>query len=99
MSRDRRSELVVVAAKAAEYVGIRDVLQDWSALGLIEQVTLVNIDSLASDDVRIPCMVLSRGDARPALLQDELAARERTALARVVALSQIATAVSGLSDQ
>ena len=99
MSRDPSSDLVVVLARARQYVELRDVLSDWARLGLTRGVTLVNVDALRSGDVRIPCTMLSATGATDAILQDELAARVSTGVVRVVAVSEAAGQVSTISDR
>ena len=56
------SDLVVLAARRATHVTVLDVLRDWSSLGLVGPVCLVDVDSIRADELRIPAIVLeSRG--------------------------------------
>lgn len=88
------SDLVVVAARAATYVPLLDVLRDWSTLGLVGPALVVNLDAGRSDDIRVPAVSLTGGVVRGTVLQDELAARTRTDVVRVVMVSTLGREVS-----
>ncbi|WP_028636932.1 hypothetical protein [Nocardioides sp. URHA0032] len=99
MSRGPISDLAVVAARAEQYLALRDVLDDWVRLGLTTSVTLVNVDALKDGEVRIPCTVLEENGVRGAVLQEELAARVSTRVVRVVAVSESSSQLSTVSDR
>src|SRR4051812_15357781 len=94
MTMASSSDLVVVAARAATYVPLLDVLRDWSTLGLVGPALVVNLDAGRSDDIRVPAVSLVGGVVRGTLLLDELAARTRTDVVRVVMVSTLGREVS-----
>lgn len=98
MSSGPSSNLVVLAVRRRTFVQLADVLRDWSSLGLISTVHLVDVDSVRPQDVLVPCTVLAGGTTRGVILQEEVAARDRTEIVRLCGLTEVRDTVSGLSN-
>ena len=92
------SDLVVVAARRATHVTVLDVLRDWSSLGLVGPVCLVDIDAIRPGELWIPAIVLEDGASRPVVLQEELSSRAYTGVARLCGLTEVGQQVVGPSD-
>ena len=92
MSSDPSSDsldLVIVAARRTTAVQLLDVLRDWSTLGLIGPVHLVDMDSVRPGELLVPATVLEAGRTRAVILQEECASRSRTDLVRIVGLTEV----------
>lgn len=92
------SDLVVLAARRATHVTVLDVLRDWSSLGLVGPVCLVDVDAIRPDELRIPAIVLEHGATRPVVLQEELSSRTHTGVARLCGLTEVGQEVVGPSN-
>ena len=98
MSSDPSSDLVILAARRTTAVQVLDVLRDWSTLGLLAPVHVVDMDSVRPGELLVPALVLEGGRTRPVVLQEECANRSRTDLVRVVALTEVGRTVAGVTD-
>lgn len=96
MSPDLDSDVIVVVARRSSLVPLTDVLRDWSSVGLLRPVHLVDADSLKPGEIYVPCTVLQGGAVRGAVLQEALAARERTGVVRFCAITESTTVVAGV---
>jgi hypothetical protein len=90
MSIDPYSDVVVLAARRNTFIPLLDVLRDWSSVGLISPLHIIDVDAVRPGEVRFPCTVLEDGVIRSVVLQEELAVRASTGRARVCALTQLA---------
>lgn len=95
-SSEQSSDLVILAARRSTAVQLVDVLRDWSALGLIGPVHLVDMDSVRPGELLVPATVLEAGRVRAVILQEECASRSRTDLVRLVGLTEVARTVAGI---
>lgn len=92
-----RSDLVVLAARREEQAVYLDVLRDWSSLGLVADFILV--DAEGEQNLKgSPCLAVSGGRVRPALLQEELARRPVTGAAHVACLSHMGETFSTMGS-
>jgi hypothetical protein len=96
MSSDRSSDLVVLAVRRSTAVQLLDVLRDWSSVGLIGPVHLVDVDSIRPGELLVPCTLLAAGATRAVVLQEEVASRERPDLLRVCGITDVARTVTGV---
>lgn len=83
-----RSDLVVLVATRRVAAGFLDVLRDWSAIGLVADFLLVDVDGSAGGQGS-PCVEVSGGRVTGARLQTTLATRPAVQSAHVVCLSQV----------
>lgn len=87
---DPPCEVVVFAARRATSTSLLDILRDWSALGFVRQLYLVDVDSVRRDDLRVPCWIVENGTARVEVLQDRLAGIRAVDRVRICAVTEAA---------
>ena len=86
---DPRSDVVVVAARRATTVRILDVLRNWSSLGLVEPLYVVDLDALRPDQIGIPALRLEGGEVRAERLQESLASAAAPQRFRLMTLGEM----------
>lgn len=89
------SDVVVLIARRATLVWLVDMFRDWSTLGLVGRVCIVDADALRSNELRIPAILLEDGVGRGCVLQDELSTLTRVDLIRVCAFTEIGAEIVG----
>jgi hypothetical protein len=88
-------DFVVLVMRRSTSVWLVDVLRDWSALGLIGKVCVVDTEALRPGELRLPTTVLEHGTTRGAILQGELSTLTRVDRIRVCAFTEIGDEVVG----
>jgi hypothetical protein len=91
-------DLTILAARRTTAVQLLDVLRDWSTLGLIGPLHLVDMDAVRPGELLVPATVLDGGRTSPVVLQDECAGRSRTDLVRIVAITEVGKTFAGIQD-
>lgn len=86
---DRGSDLVVVAGRRATAVALLDVLRNWSSIGLIAPVYVVDLDAIRKDEALLPAMLLENGTTQGVLMQEDLLTRPVGRRVRLVAVTDL----------
>jgi len=94
---DQPCDVTIIAARQATSTSLLDILRDWSALDLVRQVYLVDVDSVRADDLRVPCWIVENGTARVEILLDHLASRKAVNRVRICAVTECADAVHSVT--
>ncbi len=88
--------LAVLAARRQLLVGMIDILRDWAALGVIDEVFVVAVEDISSTSVTLPATQIGAAGCARVLLGDTVSVRHDIDLIRlgVVELPQAAPQVS-----
>lgn len=94
-------QLVVLAAPAGVLAGVRDTLQDWSALGLVGPFCWIE-DPADSQSQRVQALEIVAGRATPVRLESVLASRDHARVRLCVLVPAFASAAvisTAIEDQ
>lgn len=84
------TQVTVLAARRDVLVGVHDILRDWAALGVVDEVFTIAMEDLAG--LTLPATRLRRGEGTRVLLADELSISHDIDLLRIGVLDLPQTA-------